>query len=456
MSRKLTLFAASALAAGLLSHSATTLAQQGGTGQRPPAGAQPADLVVPRVSPELEQILIEWSRASAGIKKLQGEHYRFVYDTVFEVEKRAHGYFYYEAPDRGRIDLAPAKIRSGEVSRRKGKKGQPYKLQADHEERWICDGKMIWRINDTEKSAEVYAIPEESRGQAIMDGPLPFLFGLPPEKAKRRFKFTIEENSPQQVKLAVEPRLRQDAENWSKARIILKKDTWLPWAVQLMAPSGNEETVYTFDKMEINGGKPGFFDKWFGGNRKKQWFDPDLPKSYNIKYHKPPEVRPSDNRSATLPSVIGLHGSKAQKILRHHGCQIDFVAGRQALEKETEHTIYKQQPAAGTPLKPGQKVTLTYFTQAPVTNAAEQPPRTAANTQSDGVPSVLNLHWKDAEARLKAAGYEIEYLRGRKAPKEELIYVVYDQRPKAGTQIKAGQKVTLILYTDPDRTAGRE
>ncbi|MBW3542322.1 MAG: PASTA domain-containing protein [Planctomycetes bacterium] len=422
------------------------------------AAEQSADLVVPEASPQLRQILDDWSRSSSQITKLQGEHYRYVYDMVFEVEKHSQGFFYYEAPDRGRIDLQPVDIRPGTPGARKSDKtGEPYKLQSDHAERWICDGEKIWQIEDEKKTADVYPIPEDARGRNIMDGPLPFLFGLPPDKALRRFDFTIlPRTTEHEVWLLVKPRLRSDAENWKQARVILDRHTWLPKAVQLLAPSGNEETVYQFKGITIGENKPLISIPWIGGSQK--WWDPNLPRSYTIEYHKPTEVRPADNRPNALPSVIGIHGTRAVTMLRQVGCEVELVAGRAAEKADLAHVVYEQRPPAASPLAEGQKVTLTYF--VPPESAASgdvpgpvelEPKRTVQNTGGTrGVlPSVVGQHWKKAGAELEAAGYKVEYLKGRAAKQKEQVYRCYEQRPQAGERVPPGATIKLILFTDP-------
>ncbi|HAD58541.1 MAG TPA: hypothetical protein DCG12_04810, partial [Planctomycetaceae bacterium] len=66
---------------------------------------------------------------------------------------------------------------------RRGEKGQPYELISDIPQRWICDGKQLISIDDKQKEAQIHLLPPEMRGDNIMNSPLPFLFGLPPEKA---------------------------------------------------------------------------------------------------------------------------------------------------------------------------------------------------------------------------------------------------------------------------------
>src|SRR4051794_21903026 len=88
----------------------------------PDAGSEKPDrptanaMRVPQVSPEMMQLLKNWEVSTKKIQKLQGEHIRRIYDSVFKVEKLSVGKFYFEAPNKGRMEIsAPPKI-AGKVS----------------------------------------------------------------------------------------------------------------------------------------------------------------------------------------------------------------------------------------------------------------------------------------------------------------------------------------------------
>ncbi|HSG73234.1 MAG TPA: hypothetical protein VLA12_22655, partial [Planctomycetaceae bacterium] len=112
----------------LLLQFATQLLAQSGTAEVRPgdiagrATAENAPANAP-IDPQLAQILKTWENKTSGITKLSGTHRRFVYDFVFEVEKRADGKFYYESPDKGRIDIEVVEIGEKEQSQKLGRSG---------------------------------------------------------------------------------------------------------------------------------------------------------------------------------------------------------------------------------------------------------------------------------------------------------------------------------------------
>jgi len=262
---------------------------QGGRGPVQKASAQlPAEdnsRTEEQLSPELEKVLRDWETKSAQVKSLTGNHVRTVYNLVFEEEKRSSGKFYLKNPDMGRIDLVGTNPKRGEKSLRIGKSGEPFRLQADHAEKWICTGQEIVAINDEDKTFEVMPLPKEAQGENIVNTPLPFLFGMKAEEAKRRYRIRMEKNTKDSVMLIIFPRLAADQQNYVEAWVMLEKTNYLPTAVKMFDPTGKMETVYKFESVKVNdrGG--------FGIFAEAKWWQPDL-KSQGYKLVLPPAEDP--------------------------------------------------------------------------------------------------------------------------------------------------------------------
>jgi TIGR03009 family protein len=358
---------AALLLAGLCSEQCTTLqAQQESlkTPRQQRSNLEAPELRVKPVDPKLEQVLSDWHKATTKIQKLQGKHYRWVYDRVFEVEKRADGMFYYEAPDKGRIDIEGSKNLKAAKNQKVGKKGDPYKIEPATPEKWISDGKEIKAINDGEKTVEIIPIPKEAQGPNIMDGPLPFLFGMPPEKAKRRYDLEIVGETKDVIVIRVHPKLPQDAKNWSVAHVMLDRRKFLPVGVKIEDPAGNMETVYKFDEMEVN-------------RKQNLWQNltemtcstRNSADTADIDTGRPPAFPERINSFAketryvpgTVPSVLNMPARQAEDLLKKAGYEVAFEPGETAPQKEVAHTVYEQQPKAGSPLGENKTVRIIYY-----------------------------------------------------------------------------------------------
>lgn len=349
------------------------LAAQNG-GERKLPRPQTAPLRVEKVSPAVREILEEWYRQTSAIKTLQGYHSRYVYDLTFDVERRSVGRFYYEAPDKGRIDIEPAKIRAGEkAQRRNPKTNKPFALQADHATQWLSTGRAIFQIDPVNKKANRFPIPPQSQGKNIMDGPLPFLLGMPPDKAIQRYRIKIMTdkqgrpiNTADQVWLQVWPKWKSDAANYREAKVILnKKNHYLPSAVQLIDPSGMQETVYTFYRTDVN--SKNILATIFGRNP----FDIDL-RDYKIE-SAIPQAKGSPGETTgrarvtsyrTVPNLIGVPFKEAKAKLAALGFNVEFRKGNIAQRQSLIYCVETQFPRPNSQAPPGSRIVLTLFVKA--------------------------------------------------------------------------------------------
>ncbi|MFN8710417.1 MAG: PASTA domain-containing protein [Planctomyces sp.] len=335
--------------------------------------------------PELEQLLKNWSTATAGIQRLQGEHLRRVYDLEFEIEKLSEGKFYWEAPDKGRIDVNPVEVtsqlvsarKSGKAKARKKKNGEPFDVETDKGEKWVCDGQKIYDIDVLKKECNVVQLPPNLQGAQIMDSPLPFLFGMPPEKARRRFQleFSRPINKDEGFAyLTARPRTPQDAQNWSKAEIILDLKTFFPSGVQLTDPAGTKLTVYQFSKLERN--KRDWMLLPGVGFNSKTIFQPDL-RDIQVNVIGPDgRVEAATGGKVTVPNVIGMDHQDAVIQLERMGFtrketperpkSILLEKGPAARNADDAFTVESQEPKPGTEIemKPGSRIKLTLWDKA--------------------------------------------------------------------------------------------
>lgn len=393
---------------------------------------RPQTLQVP--SPQLKQVLVDWYKNTSKITHLAGQHTKFVYDKTFNVEKRGIGKFYYEAPDKGRIDIQPAEIPKGAVSRRVDPRTKkPFELIAAPTEIWLSDGKTILAVDESSKRARRFAIPPKAQGRNIMDGPLPFLLGMPPNKALARYKLKILKNTETEVWLHVWPRWRTDAANFREAKVILQKEHYLPSAVLLQSSTGNEETVYTFSDFNL---KPrGLIKTWFVGDWKK--FD---LRGYKVENQNAQRQAAKRAKVPTMPNLRGVEFDKAKKLLA--GKKMSVVVSSAAFARRKEHfnRIVTQLPAAGSPIAEGQKVFVSILVNP-------------ANYKQDDlktIPKLRGLHYKAAQAELEKIGYQVELRKGNVAKNPADVYKVEFQYPPAGQPALKRSKIALWLYVNKD------
>jgi TIGR03009 family protein len=227
-------------------------AQPAPAGPKAPAAPQAGE--APVEDRRLTILLTNWEQKSASIKSLHGKHVRSRANSVFATDSRATGKFYFEAPDKGRIDLKGTEPAKGAVSSLQTKQGEPYKLTADRDEKWVCDGKQVLVINDADKQFESIEIPKEMQGKNIVESPLPFLFGMKVVEMKKRFQMELISYDAETriAKLTAIPLQQRDAQNFIRAEILLDTKRYLPTFVALTDPAGTMVTRYIFQDVEID------------------------------------------------------------------------------------------------------------------------------------------------------------------------------------------------------------
>ena len=395
---------------------------------------------VQKVDPKLQKVLVDWYNGTRTITKLTGTHSKYVYDLVFNVERRGTGKFYYEAPDKGRIDIEPGEIKKGEKSRRiDPRTKKPFALQASPAEKWLSNGKIILQVEPSKKKATRFPIPPKAQGRNIMDGPLPFLLGMPPQKALARYHLTIVSNSATKVRLLVKPKWKSDAANYQKAEVILNKENrYLPSAVRMIDPPGSRETVFTFYGFKIN--QKNIIADFFG---RKKWWQLDLA-GYKIVDAMPRQP------VAGMPNLSGVTYKNALALSKKLNVKMEVCTATVAKKASHVNLIYNQLPMVGAPLRPGQKIFVSMF--------VDPKKFKAANVKV--VPKLNGVHFKTAEAKLKQMGYRVELRRGTVTKNGADVYKVENQYPNAGQPALKNSKIVLWLLVNADdrktkRTAAR-
>jgi TIGR03009 family protein len=330
-----------------------------------------------QVDPELWDVLEEWSEKSANVKRLEGEILLRTYDTTFGVERLGEGYFYYASPDKGRLDLnavpiAPAmlKARNKPDAKVRRKNGVPFKLESEDPVKWICDGVQVISMRVAEKKASVGQLPKHLRGKNIMDGPLPFLFGLPPLEAVNRFSMVLQQKPTQQnpfAKIQAKPRRSEDAKAWKSAQIILDTNTGLPAHVRLVKPAGTLEEIYSFSELKVNA-RAGRIKEFFGSGDP---FKVSL-RGYQVNVGETGDDAPGRQPMAAdrpdrrvVPDLVGMSYKQASTTLSRLGIKAKSITsykGKPAQDKRDENRVRRQKPLADTPITREMKVALEFWT----------------------------------------------------------------------------------------------
>jgi len=210
----------------------------------------------------LDDILKFWEQSSSDIKRYTCKFERWEYEPVFgppdTYKTYSTGNIKYEAPDKGLFQVE--KIRHYTPPKNKGEDPKYVTRPDDFGDHWICDGQSVFEFNYPKKQLIERQLPPDMRGQAIADGPLPFLFGAKADKIKERYwvRVVTPADAKGEYWLEAFPKSRSDAANFKKIEIIIDEKDFLPKAIQVFYPgydpkSNPVRAVFMFAERKKNG-----------------------------------------------------------------------------------------------------------------------------------------------------------------------------------------------------------
>lgn len=222
----------------------------------PPAPVAPFQLT-PEQQAQVDRVLKLWEEQSAQVKTFRCSFKRWVWDPVFGPPDRPKfedlGTIRYAAPDKGLFQVEKTIVN-----------GQAAAVQPERAEHWVCNGQSVFEYNHARRQVIEYPLPPELRGQAITNGPLPFLFGARAEDLRRRYFLRIitpPDLQGKQIWLEAWPRFQGDAANFQRAHLVLSTPGMTPFALNVYSPNGKGRTAYQFYDIKTN--EPSW---WLGRN----------------------------------------------------------------------------------------------------------------------------------------------------------------------------------------------
>lgn len=215
----------------------------------------------------LDQVLQYWQDSSSKIKRYRCKFTRWEYDGTFmsrdvktgemPAKTQSTGVIKYAAPDKGLFKVEQLLYYT--PPQKAGERAQYLARPEDRGEQWICDGKSVFAFDHQQKQLMQTELPPEMQGRAIVDGPLPFMFGADAAKIKQRFWIRVitPKDSKGEYWLEAVPKTRTDAANFKMLHIIIDEADFLPKAMALFGPNYDPRTNptctnFVFEKREVN------------------------------------------------------------------------------------------------------------------------------------------------------------------------------------------------------------
>jgi TIGR03009 family protein len=237
--------------------------------ERPQPGAAPLPATAPQIPPgfglnPLEQayldgVLSTWEVQSGKINTFKCDFERWEYNPTFGPGpdiplNKDKGELSFQKPDKGSFQITeirrwtPEQVSNGQQPQQPVK-GDWLPQKDAIGEHWVCDGKSVYEYRHDQKQLVERPIPPDLQGKAIVDGPLPFLFGAEAKKLKERYWLKVDAHAnqdPNQIWLIALPRFQAQAANFRGVRVILDRRTMMPTHMEVHLPDGSRH-LYMFD-----------------------------------------------------------------------------------------------------------------------------------------------------------------------------------------------------------------
>jgi TIGR03009 family protein len=224
----------------------------------------PWDPLKPAEQKSLDQLMLAWEQHSGKVERYRCNFERWEYDPIggpkdpAQHKTNSTGRILYASPDKGLFEVKTRKawLKASEA----GKKDE-YVLTPHEEigEHWVCDGKSVFQFDAVQHKLIEKPLPAEMQGKAIVDGPLPFLFGAKYDKIKARYwlRLITPPNTKGEHWVEASPKFRADAERFKMIQVIISEQDFLPQAIALFDPTFNPvnrqiRTIFTFKDREYN------------------------------------------------------------------------------------------------------------------------------------------------------------------------------------------------------------
>ena len=202
------------------------------------APIRPPFVLTPREQQYIDQLLAAWEAKNKTIKTFSASVRRFKYDSVFGIKD-----------GKPNNPNEPMCVDDGLVKYSRPDKGL-FRVDGDRPEQWVCDGESVFQYEYKDRVLKEYKLPPDLRGQAIEDGPLPFIFTASAEKMKRRFWLRAMQLPPgvsDQYWIEAFPRHQHDAASFRRVEIVLGAKDLLPLGMQMYSTSYDGKTNFNRD-----------------------------------------------------------------------------------------------------------------------------------------------------------------------------------------------------------------
>jgi TIGR03009 family protein len=196
---------------------------------------------------KLDEVLVNWEKAMAGVQSLHVDIVRTKLFKNFQSRDVFKGFAkFLKSNQPGQSSRASLELHKWDEDKKSYRPGDF--------EKYICTGAFLYEYAPSDKLIRIHQLPPPKAGQVADDNLISFLFGMKAADAKARYELKYVPPKAEDkwyYYLEVRPKNNADKNEFTLARLALRRETSLPAEVWFQEPNGNEVTWY-FPKV-VNG-----------------------------------------------------------------------------------------------------------------------------------------------------------------------------------------------------------
>lgn len=208
-----------------------------------------------RVVAHLDTIIDRWAMAGAQMQTAEADINYWAYDNVFETDKRARGKLSFIRSKIIRLDLKPHKPGVALPSKKIGKNGRPYTVEAEMPVTWIVEPLQVLFVDHDRRTVEQICYTSETPLDLDHCYLPTYFLNFRPDDLRRKFEIALVDDKEDRVRLRLTPLHKGWASQYSQLQVTLDRKSYQPTELKTFNLSGGIETVYALQNWRARSGQ---------------------------------------------------------------------------------------------------------------------------------------------------------------------------------------------------------
>jgi TIGR03009 family protein len=226
---------------------ATRVERQSGAPRQAGAASGAADAANAK---KMDWLLELWEEKSAQLKTLDVKIFRVDKNPAWEQVDYYEGRALFKSPNLAFIDFN--KIRQDDKQKPVRDPRDNTKWVSTPFERIVCTGQEVWQYKSDTQQIFIFPLGKNEQKKAIEEGPLPFLFNMHAEDARKRYQMSLISEDAKTYGVSIKPKLPEDQESFSLAFVNLDRRYLLPVRIVMNSPDGKSQKDFRLGSMYPN------------------------------------------------------------------------------------------------------------------------------------------------------------------------------------------------------------